>query len=61
MTLNDRAHRLTDRLVADAETLRITVSQTPDGARILDCGIHAEGGLMAGLGWRASASPTWPT
>jgi methenyltetrahydromethanopterin cyclohydrolase len=49
MTLNDRALRLTDRLVADAETLRITVSQTPEGARILDCGIQAEGGLAAGL------------
>jgi methenyltetrahydromethanopterin cyclohydrolase len=49
MTLNDRALRLTDRLVADAETLRITVSQTPDGARVLDFGIQAEGGLAAGL------------
>ncbi|HBI44848.1 MAG TPA: methenyltetrahydromethanopterin cyclohydrolase [Planctomycetales bacterium] len=49
MTLNDRALRLTDRLVADAETLRIAVSQTPDGARVLDCGIQAEGGLAAGL------------
>ena len=49
MTLNDRALRLTDRLVADAENLRIAVSQTPDGARILDCGIQAEGGLAAGL------------
>jgi methenyltetrahydromethanopterin cyclohydrolase len=49
MTLNDRAHRLTDRLVADAQTLRIAVSQTPDGARVLDCGVQAEGGLAAGL------------
>jgi methenyltetrahydromethanopterin cyclohydrolase len=50
MTLNDRAHRLADRLAADAETLRIAVSQTPDGARVLDCGVQAAGGLAAGLG-----------
>ena len=49
MTLNDHALRLADRIVADAETLRITVAQTPDGARIIDCGVKAEGGLAAGL------------
>ena len=50
MTLNDRALRFTDRLAADAESLRIAVSQEPGGARILDCGVQAVGGLSAGLG-----------
>src|SRR5947209_2254509 len=50
MPLNDRAHHLADRLAADAETLRIAVSRTPDGARVLDCGVQAAGGLAAGLG-----------
>ena len=49
MFLNDRAARVTDRLAADAATLRIAVSEIPGGARVLDCGIHAEGGLAAGL------------
>jgi methenyltetrahydromethanopterin cyclohydrolase len=50
MTLNDRALRLADRLAADAERYRLSVSQTADGARIIDCGVKAEGGLAAGLG-----------
>ena len=50
MTLNDRAHRLADRLAADAETLRIALWWTSDGARVLDCGVQAAGGLAAGLG-----------
>jgi methenyltetrahydromethanopterin cyclohydrolase len=49
MMLNDRALHLAERLIAEAETLRITVSQTSDGARVLDFGIQAEGGLAAGL------------
>lgn len=50
MNLNDRALRLADRLAADAETLRIAVSQDPGGARVLDCGVRTDGGLAAGLG-----------
>ncbi len=50
MTLNDRAHRLADRLAAAADILRIAVSQDPGGARLLDCGVQAVGGLSAGLG-----------
>jgi methenyltetrahydromethanopterin cyclohydrolase len=37
-------------MAADAETLRIAVSQEPGGARVLDCGLRADGGLAAGLG-----------
>jgi methenyltetrahydromethanopterin cyclohydrolase len=39
-----------DHLAATAAALRISVQQTPAGARILDCGVAAEGGLQAGLG-----------
>jgi methenyltetrahydromethanopterin cyclohydrolase len=50
MTLNERAMRLADYLAANANTLRITTQQTPNGARLLDCGIESPGGLQAGLG-----------
>ena len=50
LTLNERAQRLADHMAATAAALRIGVQQTGTGARILDCGIKAEGGLQAGLG-----------
>lgn len=50
VTLNERAQRLADHLAAQAATLRIGVQQMASGARFLDCGIQAEGGLQAGLG-----------
>jgi methenyltetrahydromethanopterin cyclohydrolase len=49
MTLNERAHALADRLAAAADTLRVAVHTTA-GARVLDCGVQAVGGLQAGLG-----------
>lgn len=48
-TLNERAQRLADFMVSQAGALRITVQQTPAGAKLLDCGINATGGLQAGL------------
>lgn len=47
--LNERALRLVEAMIADASALRIAVLRTSAGARILDCGIKAEGGLQAGL------------
>jgi methenyltetrahydromethanopterin cyclohydrolase len=47
--LNERAARLADHLVSTAAALRIT-SQQVAGARIIDCGVKADGGLQAGLG-----------
>jgi methenyltetrahydromethanopterin cyclohydrolase len=41
--------RLADHMAATASALRIAVQYTPNGARLLDCGINAEGGLQAGL------------
>jgi methenyltetrahydromethanopterin cyclohydrolase len=49
-TLNERALELADEMAANAAALRIGVEQTGAGARLLDCGIRAEGGLQAGLG-----------
>jgi methenyltetrahydromethanopterin cyclohydrolase len=49
-TLNERGLRVADHLATTAAALRIGVQQTPAGARILDCGVAAEGGLQAGLG-----------
>src|SRR5689334_6845365 len=48
MTLNERAWQLADRMAADAAALRIDVHSV-GGARVLDCGIQAVGGLQAGL------------
>jgi methenyltetrahydromethanopterin cyclohydrolase len=48
MTLNERAWQLADRMAADAAALRIDV-HTVSGARVIDCGIQAVGGLQAGL------------
>jgi methenyltetrahydromethanopterin cyclohydrolase len=47
-TLNDSAWRMADRLAADADALRLGV-ESVGGARVLDCGVKAAGGLAAGL------------
>ena len=49
LTLNERAKRLADQLMTEAAGLRIDVSRSATGARLIDCGIQAEGGLRAGL------------
>lgn len=49
MSLNEKALRLADHMAATAAALRIAVTNTPNGARILDCGVAVEGGLQAGL------------
>lgn len=49
MLLNEKALRLADHMAATAAALRIAVTNTPSGTRILDCGVAAEGGLQAGL------------
>ena len=49
MLLNDTATAICDRLVENAERLRIGVSRAPCGARLIDCGLRAAGGFEAGL------------
>jgi len=48
-TLNERALRLADYVASSAATLRVQVTTTAAGARIIDCGIKVPGGLQAGL------------
>lgn len=63
--LNHRAAALADAMAADADALRVGVSHLDNGARLIDCGIDAEGGLEAGrrlseicLAGRATVSVT---
>ena len=46
--MNERAWRLADDLVARADELRIAVHKIGGGARVLDAGVEARGGLGAG-------------
>ncbi len=48
-TLNERAMRLADHMAATAAALRVAVANTPNGARVIDCGVGVKGGLQAGL------------
>jgi len=48
MNLNQLAWRRCDNLAGAAERLNIVVRQSADGARVVDCGIEAAGGLDAG-------------
>jgi methenyltetrahydromethanopterin cyclohydrolase len=50
-SMNERAAGLVDGLVADAEALGISVDTLDGGARLVDCGAEARGGLQAGLGF----------
>lgn len=49
LSLNESALQLADQMAATAAELRIAVSNTPNGSRLIDCGIAAPGGLQAGL------------
>jgi len=46
--MNERAWALVDEAVARARQLRIDVQTLPGGARVVDAGVHAAGGLGAG-------------
>jgi methenyltetrahydromethanopterin cyclohydrolase len=48
LSLNDRAQELADRLAAEADVLRVTVSTATGGTRLIDCGSAVPGGLEAG-------------
>ena len=47
-TLNARASALVDRLLGEADDLRLGVNVGASGATVVDCGIAVEGGLEAG-------------
>jgi methenyltetrahydromethanopterin cyclohydrolase len=54
LSMNERAAALVDAMVADAEGLGIEVRTLDSGARLVDCGARARGGLQAGLGFAAA-------
>ncbi len=54
LSMNERAATLVDALVADAGALGIQVRNLDSGARLVDCGAEARGGLQAGLGFAAA-------
>jgi methenyltetrahydromethanopterin cyclohydrolase len=51
LSMNERAAEIVDALVADAEALGIESHTLDSGARVVDCGATASGGLQAGLGF----------
>jgi methenyltetrahydromethanopterin cyclohydrolase len=54
LSMNERAVALVDALVADADALGIEVRRLESGARLVDCGARARGGLQAGIGFAAA-------
>lgn len=54
LSMNDRAGALVDALIADGDALGITLRTLDSGARVVDCGAKAPGGLQAGLGFAAA-------
>jgi methenyltetrahydromethanopterin cyclohydrolase len=54
LSMNERAAALVDAMAADAEALGIQVRTLDSGARLVDCGAQARGGLQAGLGFAAA-------
>lgn len=55
ISINQQAHKIVDKMVEQAEPLGIGVSYLPSGARVIDIGIQAPGGLLAGK-YTANAS-----
>jgi methenyltetrahydromethanopterin cyclohydrolase len=54
LSMNERAAGLVDALVSDASALGIEVHELESGARLVDCGARARGGLQAGLGFASA-------
>lgn len=48
LKLNVRAAALADAMIAEAKALGVLVTTLANGARLIDCGIEARGGLEAG-------------
>ena len=54
LSMNERAALLVDAMATHAEALRIEVRTLDSGARVVDCGVQAPGGLQAGLVFAAA-------
>jgi methenyltetrahydromethanopterin cyclohydrolase len=53
-SMNERAAALVDAMAAEAAALAIEIRTLDSGARVVDCGAAARGGLQAGLGFAAA-------
>lgn len=49
LSVNEHVRPWVERLVGEAESLRVQVTRAPSGARIVDAGIAAPGSVAAGL------------
>lgn len=49
MNLNARSHWVVEALLARAEERKVAAHPIERGGRFVDCGVHVQGGLMAGL------------
>lgn len=49
VSVNALSERLANKLIDNAERLRLAVSRTPDGTVIVDAGVEATGGIEAGV------------
>jgi methenyltetrahydromethanopterin cyclohydrolase len=54
LSMNERAAVLVDAMAADGDALGIEIRTLDAGARVVDCGARARGGLEAGLGFAAA-------
>jgi methenyltetrahydromethanopterin cyclohydrolase len=54
LSMNERAATLVDAMAADADGLGVEVRTLDSGARLVDCGVQARGGVQAGLGFAAA-------
>jgi methenyltetrahydromethanopterin cyclohydrolase len=54
LSMNERAAALVDAMLADADALGIELRTLDAGARVVDCGAQARGGIQAGLGFAAA-------
>jgi methenyltetrahydromethanopterin cyclohydrolase len=55
ISVNQRAAKIVEQMVASAEELGVSVAILPCGARVVDLGVNAAGGLLAGK-YAAAAS-----
>lgn len=55
ISINQQAHKIVEQMLEQKETLGIGVAYLPSGARLIDIGLQAPGGLLAGL-YTANAS-----
>ena len=54
VSMNERAAARVDAMAAEADVLAVEVRRLSSGARVVDCGGRARGGLQAGLGFAAA-------